>query len=58
MYAPLGLYMRPMGPVCPLGAHLCPLGLFYAPWGSSVCAPPMHARPVLCVRALRLFKAP
>jgi hypothetical protein len=35
MYVALGLYMRPMGPICPLEAHLCPLGLFYVPWGSS-----------------------
>jgi hypothetical protein len=33
MYMPLGLYMRPMGLVCPLGALSCPLGLNYAPWG-------------------------
>jgi hypothetical protein len=34
MYVPLGLYMHPMGLVCPLRAHLCPLGLNYARWGS------------------------
>jgi hypothetical protein len=34
MYVPLGLYMRPMGPICPLGVHLSPLGLNYARWGS------------------------
>jgi hypothetical protein len=50
MYVPLGLYMRPMGLVCPLGAHLCPLGLCYALWASSAHPPP------LCVCALASFR--
>jgi hypothetical protein len=43
--------MRPMGLVCPLGAHSCPLELNYAPWDSF-----MHLRALLC--PLRLFYAP
>jgi hypothetical protein len=62
MYVPLGLYMRPMGLVCPLGALSCPLGLNYAPWGSimplqallcplGVNCPPLQAcTPPLCMR--------
>jgi hypothetical protein len=49
MYVPLGLYMYPMGLICPLEAHLCPSGLNYGPCGSST-------RPPLCVRALASFK--
>jgi hypothetical protein len=51
MYVSLGLFMRPMGLVCPLGAHSCPLELNYAPWGSF-----MHLRALLC--PLRLFYTP
>jgi hypothetical protein len=58
MYAPLGLYMRPMGPVCPLGTYLCPLGLFYASWGSSVHSPLRMGAPPLCMRTLGLSYAP
>jgi hypothetical protein len=50
MYVSLGLYMRPMGPACPLG-------LFYGPWGSSAPPPLKSACPPLCMRALGLFYA-
>jgi hypothetical protein len=66
---PLGLYMHPMGLVCPLGALSCLLGLNYAPWGSfmllrgqvrapsQACAAPLCVRaPPLCVYALGSFK--
>jgi hypothetical protein len=69
MYVPLGLYMHPMGLVCPLGAHLCPLGLNYARWGSIMplgtllcplgvkCVPRLkRARPSLCVHTLASSK--
>jgi hypothetical protein len=51
MYVPLGLYMRPMGLVCPVEAHSWPLGLNYAPWGTF-----MHLMALLC--PLGLFYAP
>jgi hypothetical protein len=49
MYVPLGLYIRPMGLVCPFGTHLCPLGIKYTP-------PFKRTRPLLCMRALGSFK--
>jgi hypothetical protein len=56
--------MRPMGPVCPLGAYLFSLGLFYASCSSSTpppqeCIPPLKsacppsyacAVPLVCAR--------
>jgi hypothetical protein len=48
MYAPLGFYMCFMGPVCPLGAHLCPLDLNDVPWGSNVCPPSRLAPSYAC----------
>jgi hypothetical protein len=52
MYVPLGLYIHPMGLVCPLGAHLCPLGLFYEPLGIKRVRPtPLCMRaPLMCMR--------
>jgi hypothetical protein len=64
MYVPLGLYMRPMGLVCPLGAHLCPLGLDYVPWGSfmppgsQVRGPPYVCAPWSLLGPLRLINVP
>jgi hypothetical protein len=52
MYAPLGLYMRPMGPVCPLGAHLCPMRLKCTP------PPPMYARHGTLLSPLRVHLCP
>jgi hypothetical protein len=40
MYVPLGLYIRLMDLVCPLGAHLCLFGALLCSQGSSTRAPP------------------